>query len=124
MNGVLLDEMLPAPLAECLAKSGLPAEAVVANPLLLAASDDTLCDHAVKHQQALVTINIRDFAPILEERAGAGMRSPAMWFISTRTFTGGPAGMAQVCSALLQARDRKVWPVPGTAMFLPRADDR
>jgi len=69
---VLLDAHLPAALAELLRARGYDVVAAQAIPALRSLDDRNLLAEAAKQRRALVTYNIRHFAPLAREWAQTG----------------------------------------------------
>lgn len=124
MRKILLDEMFPESLAHALADDGHDVVAVVANPNLRSKLDEVIFEYAAAEDRVLVTMNIRDFAVIHQERIRARLPAPGLWLVPSRAFGSGRVGMDRALRALLLASRSGIWPQGGTAMFLPRAEDR
>lgn len=69
---LLLDEMLPAAIAQCLRELGHDVEAINGNPRHEALSDPEVMDLAREQGRALVTNNVVDFRPLHNEALASG----------------------------------------------------
>ncbi len=85
-TALLLDEMFDGRIAEQLAKRGVDAVAVVADPMLQEAPDSDLLDHALAAGRALVTNDVRDFERLRRARTANNSPVPALIYTSDRSF--------------------------------------
>lgn len=97
---LLLDEMLSADIAHELRKRGHDVLAVVADPALIALPDDQVLAEAASSGRALVTINIKDFAPLDAHYKTSGRRHAGLVFVSTKTFPQNRTFFSAVADAL------------------------
>jgi len=95
---LLLDEMYPRRLAELLRELGHDVVAVVAEPDLAGAEDDTVLAAAVAEGRCLVTENVRDFAVLVGHTAHAGVL-----YVHGRRWSRAPAGIQHLAAALDKA---------------------
>jgi hypothetical protein len=73
-------------IAEQLRKRRHDILAVVADPGLIALSDDQILAQAAAGGRALVTANIKDFIPLDAQYKAAGRRHAGLILVSTKTF--------------------------------------
>ena len=113
MSRLLLDEMLPAAIAEQLSAAGCDADAVSARPDLRGAFDADVLEVAAQEGRVLVTDNIRDFGPLSQQWAAQGRTHPGIVLISGKTFPMA-RGRSGLVAAALRVRCRaNSWPQPG-----------
>jgi hypothetical protein len=83
---LLLDEMFSDEIAEQLRVRGHDVSSVVADPSLVALPDYQILSEAGAVGRALVTANIKDFAPLDGEYKAIGRTHAGLVFVSTKTF--------------------------------------
>jgi len=83
---LLLDEMFTAVIARRLGERGHDVAAVVADQALLGLSDEQILIAAAADGRALVTANIKDFAPLDAAYQATGRSHAGLVLISTKTF--------------------------------------
>jgi Domain of unknown function (DUF5615) len=83
---LLLDEMFSDEIAEQLRVRGHDVSSVVADPSLVALPDDQILSEAGAVGRALVTANIKDFAPLDGEYKAIGRTHAGLVFVATKTF--------------------------------------
>lgn len=97
---LLLDEHLDPRLAEQLRESGYDVIAVAPDPALRGLSDAALLDHATAQGRVMVTYDVADFAPLLEERQVAASPVAGIVLISRRSYPPGERGHGRLLRAL------------------------
>lgn len=83
---LLLDEMYTPVIAAALAKAGWDVIAVVAESSLRSTSDAGLLDHAATVGRVVVTENIRDFMPLVQDRVAEGETHPGLILTNPKRF--------------------------------------
>lgn len=124
MRRILLDEMMPHPLGVTLERRGWDVLEVVRGPGLRGMDDPDVLALAASQERTLITLNVRDFMSIIAQWSGQQRSHGPVWMLASATFPTGPHQVAAIERALVSAEVSGLWPVPGTAMFLPPADDR
>jgi Domain of unknown function (DUF5615) len=117
---LLLDEMLSDTMALQLRAKGHDAQAVVADPALVALPDDQILAHATSARRALVTANIKDFIPLDAAYRAAGHDHAGLILVSAKTFPQDRTYTAAITSALITLLDHPGQIQPGQVIFLPR----
>jgi hypothetical protein len=82
---LLLDEQYAPDIAEQLRRDGRDVIAVLEQPGLASTDDESLLAWAATEQRALVTNNVRDFAPIAQHWTAAGQAHYGLIFVSDKT---------------------------------------
>ena len=96
---LLLDEMFSDEIAEQLRTRCHDVRSVVADPSLVALPDDQILSEASAAGRALVTANIKDFAPLDRAYKAIG-RTHALVLVSTKTFPQNRSYAGAVVTAL------------------------
>jgi hypothetical protein len=96
----LLDEMFSDDIAQQLRAKGHDVLAVVADPSLIALPDDQVLAHAHAVGRALVTANIKDFAPLDGQYKAIGRTHAGLVLVSTKTFPQDRSLVGAVVTAL------------------------
>lgn len=117
---LLLDEMLPAAIAERLRAKGHDVAAVVADPALVGLPDDQILASATSTGRALVTVNIKDFVPLDARYRAADQAHAGLILVSTKTFPQDRTYVAAITTALAAFLDQPAPMQPGQVMFLSR----
>ncbi len=81
-----LDEMFSDDIAQQLRAKGYDVISVLADPALVGLPDDQVLAHATTQGRALVTANIKDFAPLDGRYRAAGQSHAGLILASTKTF--------------------------------------
>jgi Domain of unknown function (DUF5615) len=97
---LLLDEMFSDEIAEQLRTKGHDVRSVVADPSLVALSDDQILSEAGAAGRALVTANIKDFAPLDRECKAIRRTHAGLVLVSTKTFPQNRSYAGAVVTAL------------------------
>jgi len=97
---LLLDEMYPTAIAEGLRKRGLDAVAVTERPELRGMPDSELFVVAQEEQRAVVTENVRDFAPIADEHDARGLVHHGLVLVPPASY---PRGSSRTIGAMVAA---------------------
>ncbi len=84
---LLLDEMFSDEIAEQLRAKGHDVRSVVVDASLVALPDDQVLAKADAAGRALVTANIKDFAPLDGQYKAIGRTHAGLVLVSTKTFT-------------------------------------
>jgi hypothetical protein len=124
MPGLLLDEMFSGTIAEQLRSTGHDVVAVVADPALIALSDDQILAHATDTGSALVTANIKDFMPLDARCRAATQTHAGLILVSTKTFPQNRAFTAAIIGALSALLDQPGQIQPGQVIFLKHPHGR
>ena len=101
---LLLDEMFSDNIARQLRADGYDVITVVADPALVGLSTTRSSAYATAEGRALVTANIKDFAPLDTRYRAAGQSHAGLIFVSTKTFPqnrGFPSAVATAFATLL-----------------------
>ena len=83
---ILLDEMHAASIARALRERGIDAVAVTESSGLRGSSDVALLEHAAAEARAVVTENVRDFAPLAAQWAAEQRTHGGIGFTNPRRF--------------------------------------
>jgi len=83
---LVLDEMLSDNIASELRARGHDVIALVADPSLVGLPDDEVLATAAEMGRALVTLNIKDFAPLDQRWKAAGRGHAGLVLMSSKTF--------------------------------------
>jgi predicted nuclease of predicted toxin-antitoxin system len=83
---LLLDEMLSPVIAAALRDLGHDVTAVAEQPALRAMTDEEVFAFAAAQQRWLLTENVKDFQPILQQALQAGTPTAGLLFTSSRAF--------------------------------------
>lgn len=118
MTKLLLDEMLPASIAEQLVTAGLDVRAVSADPQLRGSSDMDLLEWATAEGRALVTDNIRDFMPLHAKWSALGRTHGGLLFISSKAYPQNRTRTGRIVAALRVRAERSHRPTAGQYDFL------
>jgi hypothetical protein len=91
MNGpvlvpLLLDEMFSPVIASALRELGHDVTAIAEQPALRAMTDEDVFAYLAAHKQWLLTENVKDFQPILQQALQAGRPTAGLLFTSSRAF--------------------------------------
>ena len=100
---------------------GYDVISVVAHPALIGLPDDQVLAHAAAQERALITANIKDFAPLDGRYRAAGQSHAGLILVSAKTFPqnrGFPAAITTALAALLGGTTSVQ---PGQMLFLTRA---
>jgi len=97
---LLLDEMLADDLAAQLCAKGHDVRSVVADKSLVALPDDQILAAASAAGRALVTANIKDFAPLDAQYKATGRAHAGLVLVSTRTIRQDRAFVGAIVTAL------------------------
>lgn len=123
-NGVpqalLLDEMFSGIIAGPLRAKGHDVLAVVADPALVALSDERILAQATSAGRALVTANIKDFVPLDRRYHDDNRAHAGLILVSTKTFPQGRSTIAAIVGALSALLDQPSPVQPGQVVFLSR----
>jgi hypothetical protein len=99
---LLLDEMYPATIAEGLRERGHDAVAVVERPELRNVPDDELFALAQAEQRVVVTENVRDFVPIVNDHDLRGDAHHGVVLVNPRRYV---RGSPRTVGAMVRALD-------------------
>lgn len=113
---LLLDEMLPAAIAEQLRVRGHDAAAVTGRPQLRGLPDAELFDLAQREERALVTYD-RDFLALDRRYRGMGRAHHGLVILHPRRFPLGPAGLGPIVTGVDSLAQRGA-PYPGFVVWL------
>jgi predicted nuclease of predicted toxin-antitoxin system len=83
---LLLDEMFSPVIAAALGDLGHDVTAIAEQPALRAMTDEDVFAFAAARGQWLLTENVRDFQPILQQALQAGTPTAGLLFTSSRAF--------------------------------------
>jgi hypothetical protein len=83
---LLLDEMFSDDVARQLRAKGYDVISVVADSALVGLPDDQILGYAANEGRALVTANIKDFAPLDSRYRAAGQAHAGLILVSAKTF--------------------------------------
>jgi predicted nuclease of predicted toxin-antitoxin system len=83
---LLLDEMFSPVIAAALRDLGHDVTAVAEQPPLRAMTDEEVSAFAAAQQRWLLTENVKDFQPILQQALQAGTPTAGLLFTSSRAF--------------------------------------
>jgi predicted nuclease of predicted toxin-antitoxin system len=83
---LLLDEMFSPVIAAALRDLGHDVTAVAEQPALRAMTDEEVFAFAAAQQRWLLTENVKDFQPILQQALQAGTPTAGLLFTSSRAF--------------------------------------
>lgn len=97
---LLLDEMYSMAIAEGLRRRRVDAVAVTERPELRNISDADLFAAAQQEQRAMVTENIRDFAPIANDYDARGLAHHGLVLVHPGTY---PRGSSRTIGAMVSA---------------------
>jgi uncharacterized protein DUF5615 len=97
---LLLDEMYPAAIAAGLRKRGVDVVAVTERPELRGMPDAELFVIAQEEQRAVVTENVRDFAPIADEHDARGLAHHGLVLVPPASY---PRGGSRTIGAMVAA---------------------
>jgi hypothetical protein len=97
---LLLDKMFSDNIARQLRSDGYDVIAVVADPALVGLPDDQVLAYATAEGRALVTANIKDFAPLDTRYRAAGQSHAGLILVSTETFPQNRSFPSAVATAL------------------------
>ncbi|HUN78386.1 MAG TPA: DUF5615 family PIN-like protein [Solirubrobacteraceae bacterium] len=117
---LLLDEMLPARIAEQLRERGHEAMAVEADPSLRGLTDPDLFAHAQRERLAVVTYNREDFLALDREYRSRGREHHGVVILHPRRFPRGPSSVGPLVRALASLVDAKA-PYPSFVHWLQRS---
>lgn len=117
---LLLDEMLPAIIAERLCAKGHDVAAVVADSALVGLPDDQILASATSTGRALVTVNIKDFVPLDARYRAADQVHAGLILVSTKTFPQDRTYVTAITTALAAFLDQPAAMQPGGVVFLSR----
>src|SRR5260370_6575807 len=101
---LLLDEMFSDGIAQQLRAKGYDVISVVADQALVGLPDEQVLAYAATQGRALVTANIKDFAPLDGRYRAAGQSHAGLILVSTKTFPqnrGFPSAIAASLAILL-----------------------
>jgi predicted nuclease of predicted toxin-antitoxin system len=85
-TGLLLDEMFSPVIAAALRELGDDVTAIAEQPALRAMTDEDVFAYAAARRLWLLTENVKDFQPILQQALQAGTPTCGLLFTSSRTF--------------------------------------
>jgi hypothetical protein len=117
---LLLDEILPAIIAERLCAKGHDVAAVVADSALVGLPDDQILASATSTGRALVTVNIKDFVPLDARYRAADQVHAGLILVSTTTFPQDRTYVTAITTALAAFLDQPAAMQPGGVVFLSR----
>ena len=83
---LLLDEMFSPVIAAALRDLGHDVAAAAEQPALRAMTDEEVFARAAAQRQWLLTENVKDFQPVLQQALQAGTPTAGLLFTSSRTF--------------------------------------
>jgi predicted nuclease of predicted toxin-antitoxin system len=83
---LLLDEMFSPVIAAALRDLGHEVTAIAQQPALRAMTDEDVFAFAAARRQWLLTENVKDFQPILQQALQAGTPTAGLLFTSSRAF--------------------------------------
>ncbi len=118
MTRLVLDEMLSPVIAEQLVAAGLDVLVVSADPVLRGRSDADVLEWAAGEGRAVVTDNVRDFAPLHASWAALGRTHAGLLFISSKAYPQDRARTGRIVAALKVRASNGHWPAPGQYDFL------
>lgn len=121
---LLLDEMLPATIAERLTRAGCNTDAVVARVDLRGAPDDEVLQVCTRERRVLVTCNISDFVALIRTTVASGRTHAGIVLVSTTTFPMDRHRTKRITQALAKRHREGRWPGPGQFEFLQRKQER
>jgi hypothetical protein len=117
---LLLDEMFSDYIARQLCAEGHDVTSVVANPALLGLPDDQVLAYAASEGRALVTANIKDFAPLDSRYRAAGQAHAGLILVSTKTFPQNRGFPSAITTSLATLLSDKAKIQSGQMLFLTR----
>ncbi len=97
---LLLDEMFTSVIAQRLGEHGHDVAAVVTDQALLGLSDEQILAAAAAGGRALVTANIKDFAPLDAAYKATGRNHAGLVLVSTKAFAHGRSFIGAIVEAL------------------------
>jgi len=115
---LLLDEMLPASIAERLTRAGCDTDAVVARVDVRGAPDDEVLEVCTRERRVLVTCNISDFVALSRTMMASGREHAGIVLVSTKTFPVDRHRTKRIAQALAKRHRDRRWPGPGQLEFL------
>jgi Domain of unknown function (DUF5615) len=115
---LLLDEMLPADVADQLGKRKHDVQAVVTNSDLLSLPDDRILAEAATDGRALVTVNVKDFMLLDAQYKMAGRQHAGLVLVSTKAFTQDGSFLGAVIESLDRLLADPVGIGPDRVVFL------
>jgi hypothetical protein len=117
---LLLDEMFSDDIAKQLRAKGYDVFSVVAEPALVGLPDDQVLAYATTDGRALVTANIKDFAPLDGRYRAAGQSHAGLILVSTKTFPQNCGFPSAITNSLATLLTGTVKIQSGQVLFLTR----
>jgi hypothetical protein len=117
---LLLDERFSDGIAGQLRKRRCDVLAVVADPGLIALSDDQILAAAAAAGRALVTANIKDFVPLDAQYKAAGRGHSGLILVSTKTFPQDRSFTGAIVDAIAALLSAPAGVGPDQVVFLHR----
>jgi hypothetical protein len=118
---LLLDEMFSDDIARQLRAKGYDVISVVADPALVGLPDDHVLAFAASEGRALVTANIKDFAPLDSRYRAAGQTHAGLILVSTKTFPQNRGFPSAITTSLATLLSETAKIQSGQRLFLTRS---
>ena len=117
---LLLDEMLSGEIARQLRGAGRDVAAVVEDRELIGVADEDVLLQATADSRCVVTANVRDFAALHAQWAGAGRNHDGIVYVITRVFPQDRSFVGTLVRSLEFAIDHGQIPAAGLESYLSR----
>ena len=117
---LLLDEMLSGEISRRLREAGHDVAAVVEDRELIGVADEDVRVRATADGRCVVTANVRDFAALHAQWAGAGRSHAGIIYVVTRVFPQDRSFVGALVSSLEFAIDHGQSPAGGQESYLSR----
>jgi predicted nuclease of predicted toxin-antitoxin system len=118
---LLLDEMFSPVVAAALRNLGHDVTSIAEQPALRAMTDEDVFAFAAAHGQWLLTENVKDFQPILQQALQAGAPTARLLFTSSRVFPRSRKNPGPLIEAVHAWLTAGIPPPPVTEDWLPAA---
>jgi predicted nuclease of predicted toxin-antitoxin system len=118
---LLLDEMFSPVVAAALRNLGHDVTSIAEQPALRAMTDEDVFAFAAAHGQWLLTENVKDFQPILQQALQAGVPTARLLFTSSRVFPRSRKNPGPLIEAVHAWLTAAIPPPPVTEDWLPAA---
>jgi predicted nuclease of predicted toxin-antitoxin system len=116
---LLLDEMFSTVVAAALRDLGHDVTSIAEEPALRAMTDEDVFAFAAAHGQWLLTENVKDFQPILQQARQVGTPTACLLFTSSRAFPRSRKNPGPLIHAIHAWLTTKTPPPPITEDWLP-----